>query len=159
VIVAIINKNEYTWWYLSAVCQEQISKYLSLSISFHRHANKRRYIPDDLKIVVNLIHFLSLPLARAMRCTQKNQLSGLCEISAQLRRTIAKSSRAIDGRIIKRSRSAVSISVAILSRAPSAAFHRACGFLLRDSEAYYRARWSVHGSRESHARSFSIEAN
>lgn len=132
-----------------------------LSTSFHRHPNKRRYIPDDLKIVVNSILSralsLSLACANATRGPQKNQLNGLCEISAQLR-TIAKSSRAIDGRIIKRSRSAVSISAAILSRAPSA-FHRACAFLLRDSEAYYRARWSVHESRESHARSFSTEAN
>lgn len=107
-----------------------------LSTSFHRHPNKRRYIPGDLKIVVNSILSrvlsLSLACANATRGPQKNQLSGLCEISAQLR-TIAKSSRAIDGRIIKRSRSrsrsrsAVSISAAILCRAPSA-FHRACAF-------------------------------
>lgn len=93
-----------------------------LSTSFHRHPNKRRYIPGDLKIVVNSILSrvlsLSLACANVTRGPQKNQLSGLCEISAQLR-TIAKSSRAIDGRIIKRSRSAVDFSCNSLSRTVS----------------------------------------
>lgn len=117
------------------------SKFLDiyLSISFHRHPNKRRYIPGDKNSrkfdspSLSLWRVFPGSLGRAtVTCgSQKNQLSGLCEISAQLRRAIAKSSRAIDGRIIKRSRSALRrFRVAFLSRAPSA-FHRACAFLLR----------------------------
>lgn len=130
ITTAIINKTKYTQaaLFIGRVHEQQISEYLP-SYPFHRYPNKRAYIPADLKIVVNtglsrshpplsLSPSLLFPLANE-RADQreKNQLSRLCEISMQLR-AIAKSSHAIDGRIIER---------------PSTSLGHGCWFHLRSS--------------------------
>ena len=156
-LLTIINKTKYTLaaLFIGRVREQQISEYLPSRGPFHRHPNKRPYISADLKIVVNTALSLSLSLSllfslpdpllvhsrrssltlepadRPSRPSQreKNQLSRLCEISMQLR-AIAKSSRAIDGRIIERpaARPSPPVSPAILSARPPSLFHPSLRF-------------------------------
>lgn len=62
VTAAIINKTKYTWaaLFICRVREQQISEYLPSRGPFHRHPNKRPYIPADLKIVVNTALSFSL---------------------------------------------------------------------------------------------------